>query len=71
MVFKDVGVSCPTQSFPTVHRKCLNRGQSKVSGTWRGACGATYRICQVICKYARNAQGACKAVVAEPNQLFP
>jgi glycosyltransferase involved in cell wall biosynthesis len=37
-----------------VHYRRRHGGQSKVSGTWRGTFGASYRILRVTYKYARN-----------------
>jgi glycosyltransferase involved in cell wall biosynthesis len=53
MIVKAVQHGVPIREVP-VHYRRRRGGQSKVSGTWRGTLGASYRILQVIWKYART-----------------
>ncbi len=53
MIVKAVQLGVPIREIPVRYRK-RRGGESKVSGTWRGTLGATYRIFRVTYKYARQ-----------------
>jgi glycosyltransferase involved in cell wall biosynthesis len=53
MIVKAVQHGVPIREVPVSYRR-RRGGQSKVSGTWRGTLGATYRILRVTLKYART-----------------
>jgi glycosyltransferase involved in cell wall biosynthesis len=53
MIVKAAQLGIPIREVPVRYRR-RRGGQSKVSGTWRGTLGATYRILKVTYKYARN-----------------
>jgi hypothetical protein len=57
MIVKAVRQGVPIREIP-VHYRQRRGGESKVSGTWRGTLGATYRIFRVVYKYARHRRGA-------------
>jgi glycosyltransferase involved in cell wall biosynthesis len=57
MIVKAARLSVPIREVPV--RYCRRHGgQSKVSGTWRGTFGASYRILRVTYKYARHRRDA-------------
>jgi hypothetical protein len=51
MIVKAVQHGVPIREVPVSYRR-RRGGQSKVSGTWRGTLGASYRILKVTVKYA-------------------
>jgi hypothetical protein len=53
MIVKAVQLGLPIREIPVRYRR-RRGGASKVSGTWRGTLGATYRIVRVTYKYARQ-----------------
>lgn len=53
MIVKAAQLGVPIREVPVRYRR-RRGGQSKVSGTWRGTLGATYRILKVTYKYARS-----------------
>ena len=53
MIVKAAQLGVPIREVPVRYRR-RHGGQSKVSGTWRGTLGASYRILRVTYKYARN-----------------
>ena len=53
MIVKAVQHGVPIREVPVRYRR-RHGGQSKVSGTWRGTLGASYRILKVTMKYARS-----------------
>jgi glycosyltransferase involved in cell wall biosynthesis len=53
MIVKAAQLGVPIREVPVRYRR-RRGGQSKVSGTWRGTLGASYRILKVTYKYARN-----------------
>jgi glycosyltransferase involved in cell wall biosynthesis len=53
MIVKAVQHGVPIREVPVRYRR-RHGGQSKVSGTWRGTLGASYRILKVTLKYART-----------------
>src|SRR5262245_31069551 len=53
MIVKAVQHGVPIREVPVRYRR-RHGGQSKVSGTWRGTLGASYRILKVTVKYART-----------------
>jgi glycosyltransferase involved in cell wall biosynthesis len=53
MIVKAVQLGVPVREIPVRYRR-RRAGASKVSGTWRGTLGATYRIFRVTYKYARH-----------------
>jgi glycosyltransferase involved in cell wall biosynthesis len=53
MIVKAAQLGIPIREVPVRYRR-RRGGHSKVSGTWRGTLGATYRILKVTYKYARN-----------------
>jgi glycosyltransferase involved in cell wall biosynthesis len=53
MIVKAVQLGVPVREVPVRYRRRFG-GHSKVTGTWRGTLGATYRILRVTYKYARN-----------------
>jgi glycosyltransferase involved in cell wall biosynthesis len=53
MIIKAVQRGVPIHEVPVRYRR-RHGGQSKVSGTWRGTLGASYRILRVTYKYART-----------------
>jgi glycosyltransferase involved in cell wall biosynthesis len=53
MIVKAVQHGVPIREVPVSYRR-RRGGQSKVSGTWQGTLGATYRILRVTLKYART-----------------
>jgi glycosyltransferase involved in cell wall biosynthesis len=53
MIIKAVQHGVPIREVPVRYRR-RHGGQSKVSGTWRGTLGASYRILKVTVKYART-----------------
>jgi hypothetical protein len=53
MIVKAAQRGVPIREIPVRYRRRLG-GHSKVSGTWRGTIGATYRILKVTYKYART-----------------
>jgi glycosyltransferase involved in cell wall biosynthesis len=53
MIVKAVQHGVPICEVPVSYRR-RRGGQSKVSGTWRGTVGASYRILRVTMKYARS-----------------
>jgi len=53
MIVKAVQHGVPIREVPVSYRR-RRGGQSKVSGTWRGTLGASYRILKVTVKYART-----------------
>jgi glycosyltransferase involved in cell wall biosynthesis len=53
MIVKAVQHGVPIREVPVSYRR-RRGGQSKVSGTWRGTLGASYRILRVTVKYART-----------------
>jgi glycosyltransferase involved in cell wall biosynthesis len=53
MIVKAVQHGVPIREVPVRYRR-RHGGQSKVSGTWRGTFGASYRILKVTLKYARS-----------------
>jgi glycosyltransferase involved in cell wall biosynthesis len=53
MIVKAVKHGVPICEVPVSYRR-RRAGQSKVSGTWRGTLGASYRILRVTVKYART-----------------
>lgn len=53
MIVKAVQLGVPIREIP-VHYRHRRGGESKVSGTWRGTLGATYRIFRVTYKYAKD-----------------
>jgi hypothetical protein len=56
MIVKAARLGVPIREIPVRYRR-RRGGYSKVSGTWRGTLGATYRILRVTYKYARNTEG--------------
>jgi hypothetical protein len=52
MIIKAVQHGVPVREVPVRYRR-RRGGHSKVSGTWRGTLGASYRILRVTWKYAR------------------
>jgi glycosyltransferase involved in cell wall biosynthesis len=57
MIVKAAQLGVPIREMPVRYRR-RRGGFSKVSGTWRGTLGATYRILKVTYKYARNIEGS-------------
>jgi glycosyltransferase involved in cell wall biosynthesis len=57
MIVKVAQLGLPISEVPVRYRR-RHGGQSKVSGTWRGTLGASYRILKVTYKYARNLAGS-------------
>jgi glycosyltransferase involved in cell wall biosynthesis len=57
MIVKAAQLGVPIREMPVRYRR-RRGGYSKVSGTWRGTLGATYRILKVTYKYARNIEGS-------------
>jgi glycosyltransferase involved in cell wall biosynthesis len=55
MIVKAVQHGVPIREVPVRYRR-RHGGQSKVSGTWRGTFGASYRILKVTWKYARTSR---------------
>jgi glycosyltransferase involved in cell wall biosynthesis len=53
MIVKAAQLGVSIREVPVRYRRRY-RGQSKVSGTWRGTLGAAYRILKVTYKYART-----------------
>jgi hypothetical protein len=53
MIVKAAQLGVPVREVP-VHYRRRRGGESKVSGTWRGTLGASYRILKVTYKYARS-----------------
>jgi glycosyltransferase involved in cell wall biosynthesis len=53
MIVKAAQLGVPIREVPVRYRR-RRGGRSKVSGTWRGAFGASYRILRVTYKYART-----------------
>jgi glycosyltransferase involved in cell wall biosynthesis len=53
MIVKAAQLGVPIREVPVRYRR-RRGGQSKVSGTWRGTLGASYRILKVTYKYARG-----------------
>jgi glycosyltransferase involved in cell wall biosynthesis len=53
MIVKAAQHGIPVREVP-VHYRRRRGGRSKVSGTWRGTLGASYRILKVTYKYASN-----------------
>jgi glycosyltransferase involved in cell wall biosynthesis len=53
MIVKAAQLGVPIREVPVRYRR-RRGGQSKVSGTWRGTLGASYRILKVTYKYAGN-----------------
>ena len=53
MIVKAVQHGVSIREVPVRYRR-RHAGQSKVSGTWRGTLGASYRILKVTLKYART-----------------
>jgi glycosyltransferase involved in cell wall biosynthesis len=53
MIVKTAQLGVPIREVAVRYRRRLG-GRSKVSGTWRGTFGATYRILKVTYKYART-----------------
>jgi glycosyltransferase involved in cell wall biosynthesis len=53
MIVKAAQHGVPIREIPVCYRRRYG-GQSKVSGTWRGTFGASYRILKVTYKYARR-----------------
>jgi glycosyltransferase involved in cell wall biosynthesis len=53
MIVKATQLGVSIREVP-VHYRRRQGGQSKVSGTWRGTLGASYRILRVTYKYART-----------------
>jgi glycosyltransferase involved in cell wall biosynthesis len=53
MIVKAAQCGIPIREVPVRYRR-RHGGQSKVSGTWRGTIGASYRILKVTYKYARQ-----------------
>jgi len=53
MITKAVRHGVPIREVPVRYRR-RHGGQSKVSGTWRGTLGASYRILKVALKYAKT-----------------
>lgn len=53
MIIKAAQRGVPIREVPVRYRR-RQGGQSKVSGTWRGTLGASYRILKVTYKYARS-----------------
>jgi hypothetical protein len=60
MIVKAVQLGVPIREIPVRYRQ-RHGGTSKVSGTWRGTLGATYRIFRVTYKYARHRRGERRA----------
>jgi glycosyltransferase involved in cell wall biosynthesis len=56
MIVKAARLDVPMCEVPVRYRR-RHGGQSKVSGTWRGTFGASYRILRVTYKYVRNSRG--------------
>ncbi len=56
MIVKAAQLGVPICEVPVRYRR-RHGGQSKVSGTWRGTLGASYRIFRVTYKYARSPRG--------------
>jgi glycosyltransferase involved in cell wall biosynthesis len=56
MIVKAAQRGIPIREVPVRYRR-RHGGQSKVSGTWRGTLGASYRILKVTYKYARYRRG--------------
>jgi glycosyltransferase involved in cell wall biosynthesis len=56
MIVKAAQRGIPIREIPVRYRR-RHGGESKVSGTWRGTLGATYRIVRVTYKYARHRHG--------------
>jgi len=56
MIVKTAQLGVPICEVPVGYRR-RHGGQSKVSGTWRGTFGASYRILRVTYKYARRPRG--------------
>jgi glycosyltransferase involved in cell wall biosynthesis len=56
MIVKAVQHGVPIREVPVRYRR-RHGGQSKVSGSWRGTLGASYRILKVTVKYARTHRG--------------
>jgi len=52
MIVKSAQLGVPIREVPVRYRR-RHGGRSKVSGTWRGTLGASYRILRVTYKYAR------------------
>jgi glycosyltransferase involved in cell wall biosynthesis len=57
MIVKAAQLGVPIREIPVRYRR-RRGGYSKVSGTWRGTLGATYRILKVTYKYARLVKGS-------------
>jgi glycosyltransferase involved in cell wall biosynthesis len=55
MIVKVAQLGVPIREVAVRYRR-RHGGRSKVSGTWRGTLGASYRILKVTYKYARNRQ---------------
>jgi glycosyltransferase involved in cell wall biosynthesis len=53
MIVKAAQLGIPIREVPVRYRR-RRGGHSKVSGTWRGTLGASYRILRVTYKYARK-----------------
>jgi glycosyltransferase involved in cell wall biosynthesis len=53
MIVKAAKLGVPMREVPVRYRR-RRGGQSKVSGTWRGTLGASYRMLKVTYKYART-----------------
>jgi glycosyltransferase involved in cell wall biosynthesis len=53
MIVKAAQLGVPIREVPVCYRR-RRAGQSKVSGTWRGTLGASYRILRVTYKYTRK-----------------
>jgi glycosyltransferase involved in cell wall biosynthesis len=53
MIVKAAQLSVSVREVPVCYRRRYG-GKSKVSGTWRGTLGASYRILRVTYKYARG-----------------
>jgi glycosyltransferase involved in cell wall biosynthesis len=56
MIVKAAQLGARIREVPVRYRR-RHGGQSKVSGTWRGTFGASYRILRVTYKYARSPRG--------------
>jgi glycosyltransferase involved in cell wall biosynthesis len=56
MIVKAAHLGVSICEVPVRYRR-RHGGQSKVSGTWRGTLGASYRILRVTYKYARSLRG--------------
>ena len=56
MIVKAAQRGIPIREVPVQYRRRFG-GQSKVSGTWRGTLGASYRILKITCKYAGSRHG--------------